>query len=559
MFNFNTFYILKEGGNVFKDKVSRINKNDVEPTVKFVSDILGLNLTRNIIGSAGKKETSGDIDIAIDITKHDRDEFIEKLTDWCIERKLEPKDFVSKTGISCHFRCPVPNTQDFCQIDLMFVPDVKFAKFAYASDEEEPLRARHRHIVMSAIAKFNGLKWKNVEGLYDASTNRCIEAHDPDNVAKILLASKEATQNDLKTVPNIIKFLKRKYNTQEIINMLDEAKQTIEKDGVNLNNYIQDNVITETIGNRKGIPHLYSEYKPDKYSMPYSDFVKFIGSLDKSGGIITPDNSIVSEKADGLAIKFGISDKGKFFMQGSYSGPVFDGNFEGKIKHKPVKEAFEKNFTKIKRLVEPDLKRYCAAMELNGIVIHAEWLYSPLAIQRNDDPKVVYFVATNYSKDKLGKWSTFPIINITDYQGNELTDNAQEIITKTLQDLSNSDVIFLPLNIPVFNPIDLSMEIDSVKQEINTFAIQEPEFEQILANKSLKRQDQAKKKEVQQSLTRALLPYQRKMHEKIYNNLAALAGKLGDIEGIVIKFKSNNKDITFKVINPKFHKQKGRI
>ena len=559
MFNFHTFYILKEGGNVFKNlPVGRIKKADVEPTVKFVSDILNINLCNNIIGSAGKKETSGDIDIAIDITKHDREEFCETLQEWCEKRKLDPKDYVAKTGISCHFRCPVPNTDSFCQIDLMFVPDVKFAKFAYASDEEEPLKARHRHIVMSAIAKYNGLKWKNVEGLYDVETTSCLEAHDPDMVAKILLSNSGATRNDLKTVPNIIKFLKKSYNTQDIIDMLDEAKQTIEKDGVNLNNYIQDKPITEAVGNRKGIPHLYSEYKPDQYSMQYSDFIKFIGSLDKDGGILTPGNSVVSEKADGLSIRFGINSENKFFMQGSYSGPVTDGNFDGKIKHEPVKEAFEKNFNKIKRLVEPDLKRYCKAMELDGIVIHAEWLYSPLAIQRNDDPKTVYFVATNYAKDKLGKWSTFPIINITNYNGNELTDNAQEIVTKTLQDLSNEDVIFLPLNIPVFSPIDLSGEVDKVKQEINTFAVQQPDFEQVLSNKSLKRQDQTKKKEIQKSLTRVLLPYQRKMHEKIYTNLANLAGKLGDIEGIVIKFKSNNKNITFKVINPKFHQQKGR-
>lgn len=59
--------ILSEGGNAV-DGVSRINKANVEATVEdFYSKVLPLfKITKKsivLLGSAGKKETSGDIDI----------------------------------------------------------------------------------------------------------------------------------------------------------------------------------------------------------------------------------------------------------------------------------------------------------------------------------------------------------------------------------------------------------------------------------------------------------------------------------------------------------------
>jgi hypothetical protein len=49
------------------------------------------------------------------------------------------------------------------------------------------------------------------------------------------------------------------------------------------------------------------------------------------------------------------------------------------------------------------------------------------------------------------------------------------------------------------------------------------------------------------------------MHNTILKQLRALAGKLGEFEGIVIKLKGPKNDLVFKVITPSFHKNKGRI
>ena len=60
---------LKEGGNIFKDEdgnivTQRINRADVDPTLKWLENITGLPLVDAKLGSTGLKTTSGDLDIA---------------------------------------------------------------------------------------------------------------------------------------------------------------------------------------------------------------------------------------------------------------------------------------------------------------------------------------------------------------------------------------------------------------------------------------------------------------------------------------------------------------
>ena len=61
--------MIAEGGNIFKDAegkplTDRINKADIAPTIKWMEQITGLPLLSNTLGSVGKKESSGDLDIA---------------------------------------------------------------------------------------------------------------------------------------------------------------------------------------------------------------------------------------------------------------------------------------------------------------------------------------------------------------------------------------------------------------------------------------------------------------------------------------------------------------
>jgi len=567
MINFKQFFqlLLSEGGNVFKaTPTSRIYLQNIQPTVKFVGDILGINLLNSLLGSTGKRESSGDLDIAIDENKHTKQDIVNKLTAWCQERNLNPKEYIAKTGISVHFRAPIVGEDgQFVQTDLMLVPNVKFAQFALANNEQAPFKGVHRNIILSNLAKNIGTTWSNQNGLLDRQTRAVIESKNPNRVAQLLLGSKHAKGQHLESITNILNFLSKKYTPEIVASMLNEARTTILKDGVDimslLNGYtIQESSTSE--GDRVGVQHLYSQYKSDQYSMNFESFKELLKSLQDSNGVLTPGNSSVSEKADGMSVKFGITSGNEFFLQSSYSGPVTDGNFEGRIKYKPVQQAFELEFNKIKKRIYKVLKHYKQEFNLEGVRVQAEWLYSPLALSREDNPNMVYFVATNYAKDKLGTWSTFPIINVTDTDGNELPEDQKYSIINAIVDTSDQDVKFLPLDIEIFNNIDLSSEMRDSMQEINTFESQYPNYESILYNTSRKQDDVRAKKAMRTNLISRLLPYQRRMHEKILAELDRLAGILGEYEGLVIKVKnSKGEPFIFKVISPTFHKNKGRI
>lgn len=564
MINFKQFFsIILEGGNVFKQyPTQRINLSDITPTIGFLSRIVGINLMKNLLGSTGKRESSGDLDIAINENKVSKAQLYDILKNWCEERNLNPKDYIAKSGISVHFRTPIYNKDDeYVQTDFMFVPDIKFAQFVLANDEVPPYKGMHRAVVLSNLAKNLNLRWSGIKGLTSRETQGVIEDRDTDKIARILLGDNSARTRHLLNIKSIISFLTKKYkDTNIVMSLLSEARQTILRDGLDIFADVTTlNESTDSTGQRVGIQHLYSEYKPDQYSMDFENFNELVNSLEQTNGIIQPGNSSVSEKADGLSVKFGITPEDKFFLQGSYSGPVVDGNFEGKIKHEPTRRAFEDNFNKIKKLIYKVLLKYKKDLNLDGLRVQAEWLYSPFALTREEMPGVVYFVATNYEKDKLGIWSTFPLISITDYLGNELDADIIENITVSLVELSNKDVKFIPLNIDVFEPINLKYETDNALQEIKTFKIQHPGYEEVLYNASRKREDQVAKKEMRTHLRKILLPYQRRMHTKILRRLGKLAGKLGEYEGLVIKISQPQGNFTFKVISPTFHKHKGRI
>ena len=69
--------IINEGGSL--PGVGAINIDEIEPTLDNLENILGIDLKNNVLGSVGKKEFSGDIDIALDIKNEDLPAFVKKL------------------------------------------------------------------------------------------------------------------------------------------------------------------------------------------------------------------------------------------------------------------------------------------------------------------------------------------------------------------------------------------------------------------------------------------------------------------------------------------------
>ena len=228
--------ILKEGGNVFKDKktgeelTQRINQSDVLPTVEWLEQKLGLNLVDNMLGTTGKKASSGDLDLGVDENEVSKDELVAKL----LTISGISKDDVKKGGNNVHLKTPIagdPNN-GFVQTDFMF-GDPEWMKFSMqGGSHNSPYRGTHKHILLASIAKATkteqspeGMKWSYLNGLVDRATNQTI-SKDPQEIADILLGSGH-TEKDLSNVEAIVNAIKNKPNFDELV---AEANETFSKD-----------------------------------------------------------------------------------------------------------------------------------------------------------------------------------------------------------------------------------------------------------------------------------------------------------------------------------------
>ena len=233
-------------GNVFKDAegrslTQRIDQADVEPTVKYLEGITGLPLTDNMLGTTGKKPTSGDLDLAVDDKTNSKAELEQKLKTYAERAGLE--NAVAKSGISVHFKTPINGKEQngFVQTDFMF-GDPDWMKFSMAGEyDNDSIKGQHRHILLNSIGKARksdeypqGLKWSYTKGLVDRATEEVI-TKDPNQIAKLLLGQ-TATAEIAMSFPKIINFIKKLPNYEELT---AEARETLAKQGIELPDHKQ--------------------------------------------------------------------------------------------------------------------------------------------------------------------------------------------------------------------------------------------------------------------------------------------------------------------------------
>lgn len=187
--NFIEQTILEGGNSTAKWNTTRASKADIEKAIKFVSKhskIPEEYLRDNLLGSTettllGLKKDSGDADIAIQSTEFDIDEIFAKL------EKATGGEGILMKGISvASFAIPVGGDKKI-QVDLMFVPDKKWAKFHYHSAEGRgsKYKGKIRTLLLMNTAKFKvdegedliltdekgnpiirvGKSWKPIKGL----------------------------------------------------------------------------------------------------------------------------------------------------------------------------------------------------------------------------------------------------------------------------------------------------------------------------------------------------------------------------------------------------------
>jgi len=227
---------LTEGGNIFKtaqgdSATMRINQADVESTVKWLEDVTGLPLVDNMLGTTGRKSTSGDLDLAVDQDTVSKAELESKLRSWAEQNDFNPKEYIAKSGVSVHFKTPIKGNPEngFVQTDFMF-GDPEWMKFSLAGEYgEDNIRGEHRHILLSSIAKAQGMKWSFKNGLVDRETNETI-TKDPNEIAKRLLGQ-TATAEDVSSFNNIMQFVKKLPKYSELT---ADARETLAKQGIEI-------------------------------------------------------------------------------------------------------------------------------------------------------------------------------------------------------------------------------------------------------------------------------------------------------------------------------------
>jgi hypothetical protein len=227
---------LFEGGNVFKDGngravTQRINQTDVKSTLAWLEEMLpGLDLQNNTLGSTGIKDTSGDLDIAVDAKQLTKEQLIAQLTRWVASQKQKPEEWVKQTGAGVHFKTPINGRPDlgYVQTDFMFLKNVPWSKFVLgAMPLDSKYKGRERNVLMNSIAKSMGYKLNQIGGIADRATDKII-TDNPDQVAKLLL-NKTATRQDLASVENILQALSTDSNRDA---KLADFKQHMEREGL---------------------------------------------------------------------------------------------------------------------------------------------------------------------------------------------------------------------------------------------------------------------------------------------------------------------------------------
>lgn len=224
---------LLEGGNVFKSKdgeplTQRINQADVPATIAYIENILGIEFPKERwLGSTGRKPTSGDLDLGVDLSQVNKDQLASALEQIVTSQGLDPREWVKKAG-EVHFRTPIAGDPDkgYVQTDFMFFPNLDWGTFYYGGAEESAYKGMNRNVLMSSIAKHHGLKVGS-NGVISRATNEVVST-DADQLAKWVLGP-GFNRGNLKTVENIYAALA---NNPDSDAMLKDFRDYLAKEGL---------------------------------------------------------------------------------------------------------------------------------------------------------------------------------------------------------------------------------------------------------------------------------------------------------------------------------------
>lgn len=154
---------ITEGKGAFPG-VGAIHVSEITPTLQSLEKVLGIDLLNNVLGSVGKKQFSGDIDVALNIPAEDIPAFYEKLKTMpeiidtskssVIMTKVKIQDYDDSKEVDGKDRT------GFVQVDFM-PGDPDWMKVYYHSPHEAGMsddgrsskyKGMHRNIMVASIA-----------------------------------------------------------------------------------------------------------------------------------------------------------------------------------------------------------------------------------------------------------------------------------------------------------------------------------------------------------------------------------------------------------------------
>lgn len=135
--NSNNKSFISESGSM--PDVGAIHISEIEPTLRPLEKALGVDLVNNVLGSVGKKQFSGDIDVALNISRDEVPAFIEKLKSMPqILDVAQSSVIMTKLKIN-KYNASLPTDQErtgYVQLDFM-TGDPDWMKVFYHSPSEK--------------------------------------------------------------------------------------------------------------------------------------------------------------------------------------------------------------------------------------------------------------------------------------------------------------------------------------------------------------------------------------------------------------------------------------
>lgn len=133
------------GGNAFSN-VKPIKKEHIQDTFESIKKHVPIGPDSKLLGSAGKKPVSGDLDIAVNFNSKDNQQRLMRI----LKDVINDYD-VRKFSGNISFPWTVPATGDKVQVDFIF-GDPNWLSFYYHSSSNSLLKGTHRNTALSALA-----------------------------------------------------------------------------------------------------------------------------------------------------------------------------------------------------------------------------------------------------------------------------------------------------------------------------------------------------------------------------------------------------------------------